>query len=141
MATYTCSESKLEDLLFAFRRKMVEMLKKEGVKHELTFSQVEIVRFIAEHESVTMKMIADHLKITPPSVTALIDELERKDFIERDSKTEDRRVVSVRFTPKAKKVFEKLSKRKATVLHGMLAKLTPADRKSLERIISILITA
>ena len=139
MSKHACSESRLEDLLFSFRRKMLEMIKKEGVKHELTFSQIEIVHFIADHGTVTMKMIADHLKITPPSVTVLIDELERKNFIERDNDTGDRRVVSVRFTPKAKKLFEKISSNKATMLHGMLSKLSPSDRKSLERIINILI--
>jgi DNA-binding MarR family transcriptional regulator len=137
---HTNSESRLEDLLFAFRRKMVDMLKQEGVKYELTFSQVEIMRFIAEHHAVTMRMIADHLKITPPSATALVDELEKKDLVKRDGKTGDRRVVSVEFTGKAKKLFDKLSKRKHTILHSMLAKLTLAERNALERIINILIS-
>ena len=134
----------LEDLLLALRRKIIDSCKKEGLKYDLTFSQMEITRFIGEAEAeskeVTMKAIASHLKITPPSATTFIAEMEKKGLVKRKSDPTDRRIVSIVFTPKAKKLFEKIYVRKQNILHAMVSKLDEKDQKSLERIITILIT-
>jgi DNA-binding MarR family transcriptional regulator len=134
----------IEDLLLALRRKIIDSCKREGIKYDLTFSQMEITRFIGEAHAasreVTMKNIADHLKITPPSATTLIAEMEKKGMIKRKHHPDDRRVVSIVFTPKAATLFERIYLRKQNILHAMVSKLNDKDQKSLERIITILIT-
>lgn len=140
MPTAPHKQPNLEDLLFAFRRNIVDACRKEGMQYELTFSQVEILRFIGESGKETMKSIADHLKITPPSATAMIDEMEKRGLVKRINDTQDRRVVIIAFTPKAKKLFASISARKQTILSSMLSRLSTQDKKTLERIITILIT-
>jgi DNA-binding MarR family transcriptional regulator len=51
----------------------------------------------------------------------------------------DRRVVSISLTKKAEKIYHLMQKHKETVLKEMLSRLSDADKKSLERIITILI--
>lgn len=130
----------LADLLLIFRRNILESVRREGFTDELTFSQVEVLRFIGPAGKKTMKNIADYLKITPPSVTEIIGEMEGRGLVVRRGSAEDRRVVFIELSRSARKLYVSLSKRKDLVLKKMIAKLSKADRENLERIIKILVT-
>lgn len=129
----------LEALVLSFRRKIIDACRKEGMAYELTFSQMEIIRFIGLDGARTMKEIASYLKVAPPSATSLVRELENKGLVERAGNASDRRIVSIAFTSKARKQFATIALRKQTILSKMLSKLSDADKQSLKRIISILI--
>lgn len=135
-----CEKSSLGSLLLVLRRNILEAIKKENLKHELTFSQVEVLHFIGPSGKVTMKSIAEYLKITPPSATELVRQMEERGLVKRDSDKKDKRVVYVTFTPTTKKVYKSICKRKELILQKITAKLNVKDRNNLERIIKILIT-
>ena len=130
----------LSDLLFIFRRNILESIKKEGFRHDLTFSQVEVLCFIGPAGKETMKSIADYLKITPPSATEIITEMEKKGLVKRKSDKNDRRVVFIALSDMAKKLSASLVRRKETISKKIVSKLNKEDRKNLERIIRILVT-
>ena len=132
--------SSLGDMLLILRRNIVEIIRKEeGFGHDLTFSQVEVLRFIGPEGKETMKSIAGYLKITPPSATAMVAELERKGLVSRKGDKDDRRTVFIIPTEMSKKLFTSLSKRKDAIFKKMISKLNEKDKKDLERIIRILI--
>ena len=133
-------KSNLSDLLLVLRRNIVEAIRKEGLKQDLTFSQMEVMGFIGPNGKETMKSIAEYLKITPPSATEIVSEMERKGLVKRINDKSDRRVVDIVFTPTAKKLFNSISKRKEMISQKMISRLNTEDRKNLERIIRILIT-
>jgi DNA-binding MarR family transcriptional regulator len=132
-------KSNLEDLLLLLRRNIHESIKKEGLGHNLTFSQVEVLCFIGPSGKRTMKNIADYLKISPPSATETIDEMEKKGLVKRKSDQNDRRIVFIVFTDMAKKLFVSLAKRKDVIFKKMISKLSEKDCQNLERIIKIII--
>ncbi|HEV7701994.1 MAG TPA: MarR family transcriptional regulator [Candidatus Paceibacterota bacterium] len=130
----------LGELLLIFRRNILESIQKEGFKDDLTFSQVEVLRFVGQSGKKTMKNIADYLKVAPPSATEIISEMEKKNLVRRTSNKNDRRIVFITLSPRAKKLFSSLSKRKDAIFKKMTSKLLPRDRKTLERIIRIIVT-
>lgn len=130
----------LEDLLLALRRKIVECMRADTLVGGLTVAQSEALRIIGSSETVTMKEIASSLKITPPSVTSMIEDMEKKGLVERIPDTNDRRVVCAQLTTKAKRSYREITARKKAIIDRMLLKLTPSDKRSLERIISIIIS-
>ncbi len=132
-------KSSLGDLLLILRRNIVDTIKKEGIKHDLTFSQVETLCFIESSGQVTMKSIAEYFKITPPSATEIVAEMEKKGLVKRASDKKDRRVVYIILTPMSNKLFHSINKRKELILQKMIKKLNIKDQNSLERIIRILI--
>jgi DNA-binding MarR family transcriptional regulator len=136
---YKSSKPNLGDLLLIFRRNILESIRKEGFKHDLTFSQVEVLRFIGLNGKETMRAISLYLKIAPPSATAIIAEMEKRGLVKRKSDENDRRVVFIILTDVSKKLFVSLSNRKDVLLKKMISKLKEEDRKNLERIIRILI--
>jgi DNA-binding MarR family transcriptional regulator len=129
----------LEGLILAFRRKIMDACRKEGMTYELTFSQMEIMSFVGLEGTKTMKEIATHLNIAPPSATGFVRELENKGLVERITSSTDRRIVAIGYTAKARKQFATIKERKQTILSKMLSRLEERDKKTLERIISILI--
>ncbi|HTE49186.1 MAG TPA: MarR family transcriptional regulator [Candidatus Paceibacterota bacterium] len=129
----------LGDLLLIFRRNILESMRKEGFKHDLTFSQVEILRFIGPVGKETMRSIAGYLKITPPSATEIVAEMEKGGLVRRMNDKKDRRVVFIALSNLAKRLFVSISRRKNMILKKMTDKLDSKDRKNLERIIKILI--
>ncbi len=133
------NQSFLEDLILTFRRKILESMRTESLKHDLSFSQTEILRFIGLNEQKTMKSIADHLKITPPSASVLVAQMEKRGLVRRRSDPIDRRIVWITLVPKTKKLIDSACKKKQLIFKGMLSKLTEKDQKELERIINILI--
>ena len=133
-------KTSLEDLLLVLRKNIIEVMKKDGLKDDLTFSQVQVLHFIGPHGKSTMKNIADYLKITPPSATEIIKEMERKGLVKRIGDKSDRRIVDIVFTPISKKLFNSICKRKKQFFKKMISKLGVVDRNNLERIIKILIT-
>ncbi len=132
-------KTNLGDLLLLFRRKIRDGVKKEGIKYELTFSQMEVIHFIGISGEKTMKSIADYLKITPPSVTEIIKDMEKKNLVKRIIGKVDRRVVSIALTDSTKKNYISISKNKEEILDKMVSKLSQKDKKDLERIIKIII--
>jgi DNA-binding MarR family transcriptional regulator len=132
-------KSSLGDLILIFRRSILESIRAKGLKHDLTLSHIEVLNFIGPNGKETMKSIADYLKITPPSATEIITEMEKKSLVKRKSDKNDRRVVFIVLTSVAKKVFASVSRRKDTILNNMISKLNKIDQKTLERIIRILI--
>ena len=134
-------KSGLWDFLFVFKRNIEENIKKEGLdSFDLTFSQVGILRFIGPSGKETMKSIADHLGVTPPSATEIVKEMEKKSLVKRINDKKDRRVVYIILSPPAKKLSVLLYKQKELMFKKMLSKLNKKDYESFERIIRILIT-
>ena len=138
ISTYT--KSSLSDLIFIFRKNILKSIKKEGFKHDLTFSQVEVLSFIGPNGKETMKSIADHLGVTPPSATEIVKEMEKKGLVKRVDDKKDRRIVFIVLSPPAKKLSVSLCKQKELMFKKMFSKLNKKDFESFERIIRILIT-
>lgn len=132
-------ELSLEETLFAFRRKLADILRKEAEELRCPISQIDTLMYIADKENPSMKEIADHLKITPPSATAIVEIMQKKNLITRVSNEKDRRTIRVSLTPKAWKLFKSVHKIKIDIFNKMLSKLQDEERKQLVKILNILI--
>ncbi|MHB1343623.1 MAG: MarR family winged helix-turn-helix transcriptional regulator [Thermoleophilia bacterium] len=77
----------------------------DKVKHQgISNAQVRAVVHLAEYGPQTMGDLAQGLRITTPSTTGLINPLADMGLVERERDGEDRRVVRVSLSPKAKKM-------------------------------------
>ncbi len=132
-------ELSLEKTLFAFRRKFSDMLRKEAEDLKCPISHIDTLTYIAEKGEPSMKDIANHLKITPPSATAIVEIMQKKKLITRVSNDKDRRSIRVALTPTAWKFFKSIHEKKFTVFTKMLSKLNDAERKQFTKILNILI--
>ena len=92
-------------------RFIVEQLKKNGADG-LVPSHGDILICLYEQDKMTMKDIADKIHRTRPTVTVLVDKLEKLGYIKREISQEDSRYTYIVLTKKGqdfKLIFEKIS--------------------------------
>lgn len=92
-------------------RFIIDELKKNGVEG-LVPSHGDILVCLYEYGQMTMKDIADKIHRTKPTVTVLINKLEKLGYLKREPSNQDNRYVYIKLTSKGEKfkpVFEKIS--------------------------------
>lgn len=93
-------------------RFIMERLAQNGIEG-LVPSHGDILAVLYHGADVTMKDIADKIHRSKPTVTVLIDKLERFGFVYREKSRNDSRITYIRLTDQGKRfepVFEKISK-------------------------------
>lgn len=131
--------TELQDLLGVFKRTMGELYKKETRALQCSLSHLEVMHYIAEKGSPSMKDIAAYLQITPPSVTSIIETMVEHGLVKRDTGSGDRRTIRVMLTPKAIKLTVTLQKKKKNMLTVLLKKLSTEQKQQLSDIIKTLV--
>lgn len=90
----------------------------------ITPAQGFVLRFVAEHTTANVKAVAQALHISSSAATQLIDGLADNGYLVRKEHPDDRRVIFVRLSPKAKKLFKEFHDqglKKMTELFSVLA--------------------
>jgi len=67
-------------------------------------SHAELLFILSTARSITMGELAKKVHKTKPTVTVLVDKLERCGFVERENSSRDRRVYHIRLTEKGRAV-------------------------------------
>lgn len=71
----------------------------------LSFSHMHALRLLGMHGQMPMKELAEQLKITPPSVTALTRRLVQSNFVQRTAHPDDSRVVVLSLTEQGRSFY------------------------------------
>ena len=112
----------------------------------ITPSQGSVLFRIEQSEPVRMGVLAHHERITPATLSKVVDSLESLGLVEREPDPLDGRVTLVKVSPAGRQLIEAQRAASTRALEQALAKLTPADRDallqsmtSLERLAEILL--
>ena len=79
--------------------------------------------------------IADRLVQVVPAITGLIDRLEKQDLVRRDRSAEDRRVIYIALTDKAKKLLSQIDKPDEDLHKQLIGHLTREELRELSRLL------
>jgi DNA-binding MarR family transcriptional regulator len=89
-------------------------------------------------ESIRVTDLSDRLLIRPPSVTTVVDRLERQGLVSREGSASDQRVKEVRLTDAGKKLVRRVLHGHTTQIETLLDGLTAPElhnlRQSLDRL-------
>lgn len=85
------------DVITRLNRWAQSAMLQDQIKGELSLRQLSAL-YIIEHEPTTPGQLARRLMVTPAVVTGLIDRLERRGFVRRESESEDRRRIHLELT-------------------------------------------
>lgn len=102
---------------------IIEELKKYEA-NGLVPSHGDILVCLYEQDKMTMKDIADKIHRTRPTVTVLVDKLEKLGYLKREISKEDNRYTYIVLTKKGqdfKPIFEKISKDLNNMLYENLS--------------------
>ena len=99
---------------------IISKLKEYGY-NELFPSHGDILVLLYRYGKLTMKDIADKIHRTKPTVTVLIDKLEKTGFVKREKSSSDSRINNITLTQKGqdlKPLFDKISEELNKVLYN-----------------------
>lgn len=122
-------EEIIEDLLqttFAIRHKlMVAYTHKKTII--ITPSQGFVLRFISENKNPNIKEIGQALNISSSAATQLVKGLLTKGYLIRQMSSQDRRVVSLFLSQKAKKLFKEFKEQRLKTMTKIFNSLDDAE--------------
>jgi DNA-binding MarR family transcriptional regulator len=74
---------------------------------ELTHAQLRALATLGREHEMTAGQLARSADLNPASVTAMLDQLETAEIVQRHRSTEDRRVCNVSLTPRGWEILER----------------------------------
>jgi DNA-binding MarR family transcriptional regulator len=96
-------------------------------RENLTVTQLRLLWHLAEQEGLSNAELAERLYVTRPSVSALLERLERGGFIRREIAPNDRRSICIWLEPRGRTVVESLREELRNYAAGLMENMSPAE--------------
>ncbi|MBA4180917.1 MAG: hypothetical protein C0506_10050 [Anaerolinea sp.] len=93
----------------------------------LTVTQLRLLGHLFEQEGLSNAELADRLYVTRPSVSALLERLERGGFIRREVAQNDRRGISIWLEPRGREVTANLREEIRRYCAHLMSELSPSE--------------
>jgi len=97
----------------------------------LTGPQFYILYQLEQKGKCTVGELADSMVVKPSAITAMIDRLDKHEYVIRDRDEEDRRVVHIRLTDAGKSILLQAKQKRLEILQQYFSCLTPEELESL----------
>lgn len=100
----------------------------------ISFAQAGVLFALQAKRAMNNTEIADHLSISPSAATQLVDALEERRFIRRETGDQDRRVSHIRLTAHGSRYLVSLRKSRLAQLQQIFSVL---DQRELDQLVRI----
>lgn len=137
MTPSTTTESDLADRLrLAVTRLARRLRQQSGVGASPT--QLSALATVERRGPITLGSLAEAERVKPPTMTAAVTRLVADGLLAREVDESDRRIVRVTITPAGRKLLARNRSRKTAELERRLRRLSPEDRRTLDRGVAVL---
>ncbi|WP_020432603.1 MarR family transcriptional regulator [Paenibacillus riograndensis] len=110
---------------------IVSELEKRGIG-DIVPSHGDVLGLLFQQDGLSIKELANKVHLTQPTVTVLVNKLERLGYVDRIKRGEDSRVTFIKLTDKSlalKPAFQEISDKLNEAIYGGL---NPGQREDLE---------
>ena len=114
----------------------VEM--RRGHRTDLSIPQFRALRFIQRNPDSSLSDLADHLGLTPPSVSKLVDGLVKQELISRQESTDDRRRLMLVLTQDGESIINVARANTHAHLTKILSGLSNDELKKIHQALELL---
>jgi DNA-binding MarR family transcriptional regulator len=119
------------DRLHSLSIHLLRRLRREDEAAGLSAPQLSALSVVVFGGPVTVGELAEAEQVRPPTISRLVQRLERDGLVSREPDLTDRRVVRVRATRAGEQVLEEGRARRVAALAARLAALEPAELATL----------
>lgn len=126
------------DRLHSAAIRLLRRLRTVDAQTGLSAPRLSALSVIVFRGPLTLSDLAAAEQVRPPTITRLVQALERAGLIERQADPADRRVTRVRATPAGRRLLEAGRARRVEQLAADIAALPPRDRRTLARAVDVL---
>src|SRR5207248_4499655 len=107
---------------------------------ELSLTQIKLLHHLDEAASeLTLKQGAELVHVSLPAASRMVDDLVRREFVERNEDPDDRRMKRVRLTDSGRSVIRRLNAARLTGLEQFTLGLSPDERRALAQALESLL--
>ncbi|MFX1380678.1 MAG: MarR family winged helix-turn-helix transcriptional regulator [Promethearchaeota archaeon] len=103
-------------------------------KHNISLPQYCVMRNLGKFESLQLKELAITCSLSRPTITGVIDTMEKKGLVTREINSEDRRSYLILLTEKGKKLFKMLPKQEL-ILKNCCDALSPTEIQEINQLL------
>ena len=108
---------------------------------DITVTQLRVLFILRDNSGAPAGFLADRLRVTPPTVTGLVDRLVRMGFVRREEDPEDRRLVRNFLTERGLQVVGEVEREGRAFLAKVFARLAPEQMSRLVTALEDLVAA
>jgi DNA-binding MarR family transcriptional regulator len=106
---------------------------------ELTFSQLRLLFLLREQGSITMSRLAEILGVTGATASGIVERIERRDFVMRRHRDDDRRVVECALTKTGERLVREMAGARLDAMRQTLSVLTPDELAEFDRLLGLVV--
>ncbi len=110
-------------------------------RENLTVTQLRLLGHLLEQEGLSNAELADRLYVTRPSVSALLERLERGGFIRREVSQSDRRGICIRLEPRGRAAVESLRQEVREYTVGLMEGMSDSDLDAFTEVVGRFVEA
>ncbi len=136
MSINACASEVLEVIPLAMREIRAE-LRKHGSK-ELSVPQFRTLNFLSRHRGASLSEVAEHIGLSLPSMSTLVDGLVLRNFAKRRHDTEDRRRMTLELTDRGEATLRAAHEGTEAYLAELLGRLSPQEKNTVVNAMRIL---
>ncbi|MCS7464894.1 MarR family transcriptional regulator [Paenibacillus doosanensis] len=117
---------------------ILDVMDEELASYGITESKLDLLLLLILHQDkgmITPSAIAARLGIRRASATALLDWLEKRQWIAREQSDQDRRMIHVSITPEGKELVERLLPAFWRTCASLVEVLEPEERAVFEKVL------
>ncbi|HUB87350.1 MAG TPA: MarR family transcriptional regulator [Verrucomicrobiae bacterium] len=135
-AAESCARELLETIpvVMAFIRDQIRRRRTAG----LSLPQFRTLSFLNRTRSASLSAVAEHLGLSLPAMSRLINGLVAGRLVVRETVASNRRQVSLTLTPRGAATLEKVRREVRLQLGNVLTTLSAAEQKAIRRALRIL---
>lgn len=104
--------------------------------HDLHPAQAMCLRVLADRDGVSQRDLAQDLLLSAPTVTRMLQRMERRGLVERAADENDQRVAVVRLTDAGRALGRDVERALGEYLERTVARLPEQDRRDLARLLA-----
>jgi DNA-binding MarR family transcriptional regulator len=135
----------VDDLSFDVFRALMQTLKLNGRLLMKTMAsqgghpgQAGCLWAIGAREDISQRELAELVNVAPPTVTAMLQKMERSGLIERRVDEDDQRITRIRLTETGRALDRDLRIAHGHYLHETIGRMSETDRRELARLLGAL---
>ena len=117
------------------RELLEKQLLEEVSPHQLTISQLHLLKLISMNGQHQIGEVADFLGVSSPAATKNIDKLERLDLVSRTPSPGDRRAILLESSRAGRKLVKEYEKLKTKRLEAVMNAFSSSDLRQLTRLL------
>jgi MarR family transcriptional regulator, organic hydroperoxide resistance regulator len=125
--------------ILSSERAIIRAMTASAAGEEITLQQFSVLGVLSRLGSATMSRLSKELRVTPPNITGVVDRLERKELVKRETSAGDRRKKEIRLTAKGAGLYERVREGYSESLQESLNALTAEEQETLSQLLRKLV--